>query len=125
MTASNRVLLLADDLMLTSRVSQSCDQQQVPFRSVRPEELLPLLDAAANERVLLLVDLEAAGLSPDVLAGAVGHAHVARVIGYGPHVKTGLFDAAREAGLQDLMSRGQFSAQAAGLVADFCRSGSH
>lgn len=125
MTTSNHVLLVADDLMLTSDVSGYATMQQVPFTNVRADELLSWLqNSGEDHRVLLLIDLSTPNLNAPILTEAAQHDCVVQVIGYGPHVKTDLFDAARDAGLQNLMSRGQFTAQAGGLIADFCRDAS-
>lgn len=122
---SNHVLLVADDLMLTSDVSGYATMQQVPFTNVRADELLSWLqNQDAGQRILLLIDLATPNLNTRMLTEAAQLNCVVQAVGYGPHVKTDLFDAARDAGLKNLMSRGQFTAQAGGLIADFCREAS-
>ena len=119
MTSTNKtVVLLASDLMLSSSVSGFAASAGAKFRSAASASELG--DTGLNgDSHLLLIDLGLAGLDVSSLTTLVGPDVLKTAVAYGPHVHTAKLQAAQEAGIGTVMSRGQFSAQAGQLIAAF------
>jgi DNA-binding response OmpR family regulator len=106
------VLLLSGDLMVASRVEGAAARIGLSLRTVSTDD--QAATACANQpNGLLIVDLSTAGL--DVAALIAGLTAMAdrrpKTIAFGPHVHESLLSAAREAGCDEVISRGQFFAQ--------------
>ena len=117
------VIFFSADLMFGSRVQSVADSIGLELHSVRNLNQLKTAigEVAQTARVgpLLLVDLEcpqadvqtvmdaASSLTPDT-----------RIVGYAGHVRTELLESAREAGFQDVLSKGQFNSQMRDLLSD-------
>lgn len=116
-SASNSVILLANDLMLSSTVSGFAAQSGRKFFSAGSNSDVT---AAVSEdpAALLFVDLGTPGLDVAGLAESIPADVLQRAVAYGPHVHTQKLDAARNAGFGSVMSRGQFSAQVGTLISD-------
>ncbi|WP_077025051.1 hypothetical protein [Fuerstiella marisgermanici] len=112
------VVLLASDLMLSSTVSGHAATSGCEFRSAStPADVENLLKEQTN--VLLLVDLGLAGLDVADLASRLPDDVRKTAVAYGPHVHAQKLQAAQQAGLGRVMSRGAFSAGAGQMIADF------
>ena len=120
MTDSLQIILIADDLMLGSTVSGHAAAHKVPFANVSTENAA----AACKEssRLLVLVDLETAGLDVSTLAKSLHNSALQTAVAYGPHVHTDRLKEAAEAGFGHVVSRGHFSAQVGRIIADFANS---
>lgn len=122
MTSTDRfVVLLASDLMLSSTVSGFASSAGLTFRSVGAvSEITEVIKESRS--VLLLIDVGLPGLDFQQIAESVPQDVLASAVAYGPHVHTEKLEAAGNAGVGTVMSRGQFSAQAGRLIADFAES---
>lgn len=112
----------AADLVWASRIKQTGLAVGVECRPVRSVAMLRerLGDSAVRA---LLVDLDAAEVGMELIAELRGpHAgareQAVRVVAWGPHVATGLLSAARDAGADEVLTRG---AMASGLEAMLVR----
>jgi hypothetical protein len=115
--ASNSVILLASDLMLSSTVSGCAAQAGRSFCNAG--SVADVVAAISEDpAALLLVDLGTPGLNVASLADSIPGDVLQRAVAYGPHVHTEKLDAAEKAGFGKVMSRGQFSAQVSTLIAD-------
>jgi hypothetical protein len=123
MTSTNKtVVFLASDLMLSSTVSGFAAANDLRFRSVG--SAAELSNSEPNgENILLLIDLGLAGLDVSILSEVVSAQVLATAVAYGPHVHTAKLQAAQQAGVGNVMSRGQFCAQAGKLISTFAARG--
>ncbi|MDG1894046.1 MAG: hypothetical protein P8J37_03975 [Fuerstiella sp.] len=111
------VVLLANDLMLSSTVSGYAAQAGRSFCSAG--SVLDVVAAISEDpTALLLVDLGLPSLELTSLADSIPADVLHRAVAYGPHVHTAKLDAARSVGFGKVMSRGQFSAQVGTLISD-------
>jgi hypothetical protein len=111
---SPTVVLLSTDLMLISSVGGTASQCGLPFAAVRNTEgLRPL---TGNGPVILCVDLSVPGLVLDEVTACLSGASVRDSIAFGPHVHQARLDAARAAGFDKVMSRGQFVSNLSALL---------
>jgi len=116
-SASNSVILLANDLMLSSTVSGCAANAGRTFCNAG--SISDVTAAVSKDSTaLLLVDLGMPGLDVATLAESIPANVLRRAIAYGPHVHTEKLDAARNAGFGKVLSRGQFSAQVGMLISD-------
>ena len=103
------VVLLASDLMISSTVSGFAADAGVKFRGVSSLAALAEFGAAA-EQTLLLIDVGLADLNLAAISEIVSASTLANAIAYGPHVHEEKLQAARDAGIGHVISRGAFSA---------------
>jgi len=101
MTSFASALLVTQDLFFSSRIEGLARSAGVRLQIA---SRLPEPDAELDWDVLIL-DLELPGLDFDELAQRL-KSHEFRTVGYGSHVKTHLFDAGRDAGIEQLVARG-------------------
>ena len=111
------IVLLTNDLMVASRIEGAAARAGVPFQSAANADDA-LSRGAANGATLFLVDLSTA---PMDITSIVGRAHSMTVppptiIGFGPHVHKERLAAARAAGCDEVLSRGQFFADLEAIV---------
>src|SRR5687768_909616 len=112
--AAQPVLLLSRDLLIGSQVLGAARGLGIDARQVNgPAEL-----AAMETRPrLVLIDLSLPGLAvAEVVAGLRELDAPPRIVAFGPHVHAGLLSAAREAGCDEVLTRGQFTAQIASVL---------
>lgn len=101
------ILYAAADLLWATRIKATADALGVPCRPARNAEMLRARLADSSVRALI-VDLEAeAGLDLIALARAEGGPGV-RIVAFGPHVQKARLQAAREAGADEVLTRGAF-----------------
>ena len=113
-----RILLVATDLLVGSRIAglaRECDAV-VEQRAV--------IDAAGGPFDLVVVDLQAARAEPgDVVARLRAALPVDRrtpIVAFAPHVATELLAAARAAGVEAAVSRGELLGSFAAIVRRAC-----
>lgn len=98
-------LYFTTDLIFSSRVKPLANAAgfEVQFPGFQP---VPQV----NDADLILFDLEAISEEElrDVLAFIPPTSHC-RTLAYAPHVKTGLIESAKKAGVQEVWTRGQFN----------------
>jgi DNA-binding NtrC family response regulator len=114
------VVLLSGDLMGASRVEGAARMASVEFRMVGNVDAA-VECCAAQPVMLVMVDLATAGLDVAALVERLkGRSnHVPTIVAFGPHVHDAVLDAAKEAGCDQVVSRGQFMSQADAIVARF------
>ncbi len=106
------VILLTADLAVISRVEGAASRIGAATRAVSAEsEAIEL--CVAEQANLLIADLNLASLNVMSLVERVKAAATdpPRIIAFGPHVHAERLAEAREAGCDEVMSRGQFFAQ--------------
>lgn len=111
------ILLLSNDLMVSSRVDGAALRAGISAKTVPTIEALA---AACREGPVasVIVDLSTPSIDVRVLVeqlSAMGAARP-RIVAFGPHVHESLLAAARLAGCDDVISRGQFFAQLDAIV---------
>ncbi|MCE9547419.1 MAG: hypothetical protein K8T25_18260 [Planctomycetia bacterium] len=110
-------VLLSRDLMTTSQSSGAAARASVPLVSVANIEQLEAR-CLAEVVPLVILDLSLPGLVPqDVVARLRALATPPeQIIAFGPHVHSDRLAAAREAGCDEVLSRGQYHAQCEELL---------
>jgi CheY-like chemotaxis protein len=104
------VVYLTNDLMFLSRATGAGAQAGITVRGVRSsDELLGQVEAGGTD--LILVDLSLPQLD---LAALMNRLHglevqAPRVVAYAPHVHVERLKAARQAGCDQVLTRGQFN----------------
>ena len=111
------VVLLSNDLMVVSRVTGAASMSG---SAVRVAANTTAAAALHSERAadLIVVDLGLPALELDLLLSSVksNTDHSAKVVAFGPHVHAERLAAAREAGCDAVLSRGQFFAQIDSII---------
>jgi hypothetical protein len=110
------VLYLTSDLLFSSRVAGVARQIGIDLVVAGSrDKLRDLLEA--NHTSAIIVDLEHRDADPvQVIAMLETASRRPTTIGYGPHVKEPLLSAARDAGFDIVLSRGQFDQQIGHLL---------
>ncbi len=116
---SQVVLFLSGDLMFASRVRAAAERSGLVFRLAGSLPEQPAGDESPPESVRFVVlDLATRGsLVAESVQWASQQSPVPQVIAYGPHVQAGRLRAAREAGIQRVMTRSQFDSRLGTLFA--------
>lgn len=101
-------LLLCRDLMFVSKVTATARAKGVAVQVVRDVQKVP------QQGSRLIVDLNEPGALEAAAAwkGTTG----GRVIGFASHVDTATMARAKEAGLDEVMTRGRFTGELEGLL---------
>lgn len=107
------ILAAVDDLLCTSKIDAAAKQRGVHVVFVRsPEDVLE--QARALRPALAIFDLNSRRLQPlSTIAGLKADASLARIrtIGFVSHVQIALIEAARSAGMDEVMARSAFAAK--------------
>ncbi len=114
------ILYSAADLLWATRIKSTAEDLGIPCRPARSAEMLRARLADSPVRAVLL-DLEAPDAAFELLGalrgpGAGDAERAVRVVAWGPHVAVDLFARAREAGADEVLTRGAFSNGLAGLL---------
>jgi DNA-binding NarL/FixJ family response regulator len=110
------VLVLTTDLLLQSQLSGAAERAGQPVESVGSAAELLAIAAKAAPRLVIL-DLSLSAIEPSVLVPQIKQqSPAARVVAFGPHVHRQRLADAKAAGCDSVMSRGQFHAEAEGLL---------
>jgi DNA-binding response OmpR family regulator len=106
------VILLTGDLTVVSRVEGAASRAGAATRAVSSESAAVEL-CVAEKAELLVVDLNAPSLDIKALIEQVKTVTTTppHIIAFGPHVHEERLAAAREAGCDEVVSRGQFFTQ--------------
>jgi DNA-binding response OmpR family regulator len=119
-------VFLTSDLMISSTVTGAADRAGVELRVVGSVdtaiEKCQSSDSGAPAGVnLVIVDLSLPGLRLEELVEAIeaGSATRPKIVAFGPHVHALRLDAARQAGCDEVMSRGQFHTAAEDVLKRF------
>ena len=113
------VLLISNDLMLGSQLRPAATQAGTTM-AVKPSPAQLLAAEPPDGVKLVIVDLSAPGLDVAALLAAIADwpTHPA-VIAFGPHVHKAKLAAAREAGCDAVLSRGEIVSGAGEWIARF------
>jgi CheY-like chemotaxis protein len=106
------ILYLASDLLWATRIKATAEDLGLPARPVRTLDMLKARLADSPVKALIC-DLEAPELSLELIrhvkAPAEGEKPAAvRVLCFGPHVAKETLQAARDAGADEVLTRGAF-----------------
>ncbi len=107
------ILLISEDLMMSSTVSAAVRSDGGTFRFVSSVERANV-KLAGNECELLLVDLQTAGLDWEALGKLLEQ--VSRAIGYAQHVHVDLLKRGRSLPFEQVLTRGQMHMSVAAVV---------
>jgi len=109
-----RVLVICSDLFFSTQVANM-------VRAAGFESILEMQAARVSGLLAsgcwagVVVDMETTGLDLAALVGSLGPAPRPRVVAFGPHVHTAKFEAAKAAGCDAVLTRGQISSNPQGL----------
>ena len=108
-------LLLSQDLFFGSRITGTAEQ--LGLRVDTAANVAQALEKARQEPYrAVFVDLSLPGLSVAELMGGLPEAARPRVLAFGSHVHTSLLEQARAAGCDEVLTRGQLSANLAEIL---------
>lgn len=103
------ILYFASDLIWATRIKSTADDLGVPCRPVRnPDMLAQRLADSAPVALILDLETEEAGLELLGTLRADPRGAAMRVLAFAPHVKKELMQQAREAGADEVLTRGAF-----------------
>ena len=108
MDSSQTALLLSQDLLISSQITGKARQLGIEIDVIGSTKQLAERSQLKDYRVLF-VDLGTDESIAEVVAALPIEQQIA-VVAYGSHVHTIKLEAARQAGCDEVMSRGQFSA---------------
>ena len=117
-TAGKRVLAAIPDLFFGSKVSGTASQLGISVRFAGSRQAL--VEAAHSRPDLIIVDLDATSVDP---LGVVGELRslappgAPRLIAFASHVRETVLQEARDAGYDDVYTRGALAASLPGLLA--------
>jgi DNA-binding response OmpR family regulator len=112
-----RIVLISNDLMVVSRVQGAAQQRGADVRAVA--NLPAAIELHRDEPVgLVIVDLATISLDLAAIVAAfnANPESPARLIAFGPHVHEEKLAAAREAGFDQVVSRGKFFSEIDGII---------
>lgn len=106
------ILYLTTDLIFSSRVTSVAKAQGINLTVISEAELL-IAKASENNVDLVIIDLTMSELDPKkfVLRLRKLANSPKTIIAYGPHVQHAKLDAARDAGCDEVFSKGEFNNQ--------------
>jgi len=113
------VLAIVDDLMFSSKIRTTAAQLgvEVVFARSSPAALEAIRSAAPS---LVILDLNSPKTDPLGTVAALKQdpsTRSIRTIGYASHVQTDVINAAREAGVDEVLARSAFSTRLADILA--------
>jgi PleD family two-component response regulator len=107
------ILAVLDDLMFTSKIRTTASQLGVTVTFARSAEGA-LAEMRKTAPALVILDLNNPRTQPLAIVGAMkADASLASIptLGYASHVQTDVIEAARAAGVQDVLARSAFTQQ--------------
>lgn len=119
--ADLRILLVSPDLMATSRLAGLCREAHATLETLRTLGDLP----HGGPFDIVLLDLQALAEDPAVIvtrartvvsAANQADGRSATIVAFGPHIARERLDLARDAGADDVVSRGELLGGFAGLL---------
>ena len=112
------ILAVLDDLMFVSKIKTTAGQLGIPVTFARSVDAA-LAEMRATPPTLVILDLNNPRASAlDIVAAMKREPALAQVrtVGYVSHVQTDVIDAARQAGVDDVMARSAFTQQLAEIL---------
>lgn len=114
-------VLIATDLMATSSAAGAARQAGVTLQTVAPSAVSEGVNA---ETRLVVIDLTAVAAGLAELVGSIRQAAPgAHVLAFGPHVQEQRLGAARDAGCDEVITRGQWHKGAEQLLLVYAADG--
>ncbi len=110
--------LLSGDLFFSSKITGAADVLGLKTRVFGKAADVPAAIAETQPR-LLIIDLSLPGLNVGELTAAIPTDHRPEVIAYDAHVRTDQLAAAKAAGCDSVLSRGQLSSQVMEILGRF------
>jgi PleD family two-component response regulator len=113
------VLAIVDDLMFSSKIRTAAVQLGIPVAFAR-SSAAALTSIRENAPVLVILDLNNPRTDPLGTVAALKRDPSTMAIwtvGYASHVQTDVIDAARQAGVDEVMARSAFAARLAEILA--------
>ena len=105
-------LMLTADLMFSSRVSAAARSVEAPFRVASSTEALLQQASATVAPRLVILDLTTPGCDAGRIISELRKLEpTPTVVAYAPHVLGSLLERARDAGCDQVLTRGQFDSQ--------------
>lgn len=101
------ILYFAADLLWASRIKATADALGLPARPVRNLEMLNARFADSTPAALV-ADLDKPDIALALIAAAANHAPKPRIVAWGPHVEKDTLQRARDAGADEVLTRGAF-----------------
>ncbi len=107
---SLHTIALVSDLMFSSKITATANSVGASVAIVRTLEQLEN-ELTSNPATTVIIDLEATAADPiDAITHCVNTQPKPRVIAFGPHVNVDLLTKAKQAGADEVMPRGAFTA---------------
>lgn len=113
------ILAVLDDLMFTSKIKTTASQLGVAVTFARSADAA-LVEMRTTTPALVIFDLNNARIDPlRIVAAMKQDAALASVptVGYASHVMTDLIEAARQAGVGEVLARSTFTQRLADILA--------
>ncbi len=114
-----RVLFLTNDLVFPSRVAGVVQRLGGRLETAgNAQSLMEKIESAAAEPAVVVIDLNTPGAAAETLVPKLNSLrHPPRtIVAFGPHVHEAKLEAARGAGCDIVLTRGQFDAQMDALL---------
>lgn len=115
---SRMILAVLDDLMFTSKIKTTAQQLGVAVHFARSADAA-LNEMRSNRPSLVILDLNNPRTNPLAIVSAMKQdPAIASIptVGYASHVQVDVIDAARRAGVGDVLARSAFTAQLADIL---------
>jgi CheY-like chemotaxis protein len=112
------ILAVLDDLMFTSKIKTTASQLGVAVTFARSADAA-LTEMRKAAPTLVILDLNNARIDPlGIVLSMKQDPGLAAIptVGYASHVQTDVINAARQAGVGDVMARSAFTQQLAGIL---------
>jgi CheY-like chemotaxis protein len=114
------IAFLTNDLVFPSRVAAIAAKIGARMETAASESaLLARLESVDSADTLVLLDLSTTGVDVAHLVAAIRTKSPCAIIAFGPHVHEAKLAAARAAGCNPVLSRGQFDAQISDILEQF------
>jgi PleD family two-component response regulator len=113
------VLAIVDDLMFSSKIKTAAGQLGVTVAFAR-SSAAALAAMRENAPALVILDLNNPRTDPLGTVAAMKHDPATasiRTVGYASHVQTDVIDAARQAGVDEVMARSAFTTRLSEILA--------
>jgi PleD family two-component response regulator len=112
------IIAVLDDLMFSSKIKTTARQLGVDVTFARSADAA-LSEMRKTPPSLVILDLNNARTNPlAIVAGMLGDPQLANIptVGYASHVQTDVIDAARAAGVGEVLARSAFTTQLAAIL---------
>jgi PleD family two-component response regulator len=113
------ILAILDDLLFTSKIKTTAAQLGVAVHFAR-SSTMALSEMRANQPALVVLDLNNARTDPlGIVAEMKGDPALSRIptVGYASHVQTDVIEAARRAGVDEVLARSAFTQRLPDILA--------